>query len=264
MPRAHLDHRAGFLILVLLVLCGGRTAANPFDTYLERHPGSDPADLLEPVLGDSLERTLAVVFHPEAGFLPVASEWVAGRGPLAPSTDLSALRRHLDGDPEADAIVSFEQHCGAAGRPSSWIYADREGLRAFSLTPFEASCEAGSDLVEASDHEAMRTVGDRFFRPRRKGEFRYGPLRYETWDEAFAAPTRVATLAVLEAKLRASPDDAEARNRYAVALYAAGRRDEAIQQLERAAAERPDWSRPKRNLAIAFRQRRQPPERLAE
>ena len=100
----------------------------------------------------------------------------------------------------------------------------------------------------------MRVVGTQLFRPNQRGAFLYGPLRYERWDEAFAAPTEQAMLSVLAGGLRAARSSAGANNRYAVGLYAVGRRKEALEHLHRAAELAPKWDLPHANLAIAHRQ----------
>lgn len=259
-PLVNATGRITLCAALLLGLLSVATLAgsDPFDRYRAKHPGVEPVELLEPMLGEPLLRTLAVVFHPEAGFRPQDTWWIEEHGSLAPQRGLDALVTRLEGlepgRPDG-VIVAFRQACALQDGPSSWIYGGADGLRAFSLTPFDADCRAGDELVEASDHEAMRVVGVRLFRPRGRGAFRYGPLRYEVWDEAFAAPSSVAMLTVLEAKLRAAPDDPGARNRYAVALYAEGRRDEAIAVLRQAVATTPEWPRPALNLATALRQR---------
>lgn len=245
-------------LLLGWVLVAAPGGADPFDRYRAAHPEVEPVDLLEPTLGEPLLRTLAVVFHPEAGFRPQDTWWIEERGSLAPQRDLAALVKRLEalepGEPDG-VIVAFRQPCARQDGHSSWIYGGADGLRAFSLTPFDAVCRPDDELVEASDHDAMRIVGVRLFRPQARGAFRYGPLRYESWDEAFAAPSSVAMLTVLESELRAAPDDPGARNRYAVALYAEGRRDEAIAVLRQAVATTPDWPCPALNLATALRQR---------
>jgi hypothetical protein len=245
-------------LLLGVPLVAALAGSDPFDRYRAEHPEVEPVELLEPMLGESLLRTLAVVFHPEAGFRPQDTWWIEETGSLAPQRGLDALVNRLEGlepDRPDGVIIAFRQACARQDGHSSWIYGGADGLRAFSLTPFDADCRADDELVEASDHEAMRVVGVRLFRPQGRGAFRYGPLRYEVWDDAFAAPSSVAMLTVLESKLRAAPDDPGARNRYAVALYAEGRRDEAIAVLRQAVAATPDWSRPALNLATALRQR---------
>ena len=110
---------------------------------------------------------------------------------------------------------------------------------------------AADSPVEASDHAAMQRVGMAVFRPLRRGNFRYGPLAYQIWDDAFAAPTPVAMVARLETSAAARPADAHAHNRYAVGLFAVGHRDAAVEELGRAAELEPGWSLPHWNLAIA-------------
>jgi Flp pilus assembly protein TadD len=97
----------------------------------------------------------------------------------------------------------------------------------------------------------MRQVGQAVFRPLRRGNFRYGPLAYQTWDDAFAASNPAATTARLKTSAAARPGDAHAHNRLAVGLFAVGERDAAVEALRRAAELEPSWSLPHWNLAIA-------------
>ena len=106
-------------------------------------------------------------------------------------------------------------------------------------------------MVEASDHAVMQRVGQAVFRPLRRGNFRYGPLAYQIWDDAFAAPNPVTMVARLETTAAARPRDAHAYNRLAVGQFAVGERDAAVETLGRAAELEPDWSLPYWNLAIA-------------
>jgi tetratricopeptide (TPR) repeat protein len=101
----------------------------------------------------------------------------------------------------------------------------------------------------------MRRVGQAVFRPLRKGSFRYGPLAYQEWDDAFAAPTPVAMLSRLETSVTARADDAHAYNRLGVGLFAVGERERAVEALRRAAELAPGWSLPHRNLAAAHLRR---------
>ena len=106
-------------------------------------------------------------------------------------------------------------------------------------------------MVEASNHAVMQRVGQAVFRPLRRGNFRYGPLAYQIWDDAFAAPNPVTMVARLETSATARPGDAHAHNRLAVGLFAVGERDAAVEAHRRAAELEPGWSLPHRNLAIA-------------
>jgi Flp pilus assembly protein TadD len=58
-------------------------------------------------------------------------------------------------------------------------------------------------------------------------------------------------LSHLRADASARPGDAHAQNRLAVALFATGEREAAVEALRRAAEIEPSWSLPHRNLAVA-------------
>ena len=62
-----------------------------------------------------------------------------------------------------------------------------------------------------------------------------------------------AMLSMLEGGVRAARKSAGAHNRYAVGLYAFGRRGEAIEHLRKAGELSPRWPRPYANLEIIFR-----------
>jgi hypothetical protein len=232
-----------------------RTGADPFRAYLAAHPGTSEEDLLDVAPGDPLERVLAVVHHPDLGVDPVETslhriDGVAlepvPRGAEASADPLFlAVRQRCTREPEE----------GGTPRFTSWFLFRAGRLVAFCLQPFLPGCRRDEAQVEASQHEAMRQVGEAVFRGARVGEFHYGPLLYDEWHEAFAEPTPEAMLSRLESEATARPADAGAQNRLAVALWAVGERDRAIGLLERAAALAPAWSVPRRNLAVAWRQR---------
>ncbi len=156
-------------------------------------------------------------------------------------------------DKAGDWLITVTPVCPTVWKTRNWMYARGGELRAFRLTPYAANCEAGVDRIEASDHEAMARVGAQLFRPNQRGSFIYGALVYERWDEAFAAPTDEAMLSMLEGGVRAARESAGAHNRYAVGLYAFGRRKEAIEHLREAGELAPRWPRPYENLEIILR-----------
>jgi hypothetical protein len=223
-----------------------------------RLPDLEAADLLDVSLGDSLARVLAVVHNEAVGAQPtrVRILELSGHDPLEvpdPGRDAETSRRSF--------FVAVASACARPPRPGgapdfdSWFFLPANALAAWSLQTYTGDCRPEPPLVETSDHEAMRVVGDRFFRRVGRGRFPYGPLRYEDWDDAFAAPSRKAALSLLQARAVARPRDARAQNRLAVALYAAGERDGAIQALRRAAELDPAWDLPHRNLAVVHQHR---------
>ena len=212
-------------------------------------------DLIEVVTGDPLDRVLAVIHHPDLGLDPIAVDLFRIDGAAAIEVDV----RETLAEPASagDLFVAVRQRCRGGfpgpGEPAfgSWLYLSDGRLRAWSLQPFGADCRPEDPLVEASDHAVMRRVGQAVFRPLRRGIFRYGPLAYQQWDDAFAAPTPVAMISRLQTSVAARPGDAHAQNRLAVGLFAVGERDAAVEALRRAAELEPGWSLPHRNLAIA-------------
>jgi tetratricopeptide (TPR) repeat protein len=230
-----------------------------FRSYLEKHPGVAEDELIEVVAGDPLDRVLAVIHHPDLGLDPRGVDLFRIDGAAAIELELrGTLARPA---PAGDLFLAVRQRCherlAGAGEPSfsSWLYLPSGRLGAWSLQPFGAGCKPEDPMVEASDHAAMQRVGQAVFRPLRRGSFRYGPLAYQEWDDAFAAPTPVAMVSRLKASVAARPDDAHAHNRLAVALFAAGEREAALAALRRAAELEPGWSLPHRNLAIAHLRR---------
>jgi hypothetical protein len=249
--------RPAALMTALLLVAAA--PADPYQAFRAAHPEVGEDELLEVSSGDSLERVLAVLHHPDTGFGPVALElWRVDREG-ATSVALDAARAA----PAAGGLLAaLRQRCpqvdGAAAPPfTSWFYLEEDRLAAWSLQPFGPECQREPALVEASDHRVMRIVGERLFRRARRGELRYGPLAYEEWSDAFAEPTRSAMLSRLQVDASERPDDPHAQLRLAVGLYAVGERAGAVAALERAAALAPGWALPPRNLAVVHRQRGQ-------
>ena len=227
-------------------------AFDPYAEYLALHPEESEDSLLDPNLGDSIERALAVLYHPQAGFSPHRLAFRSTE-PGSPALDLAGFWSLPSEAKSGSWLIRVTPTCPTRWQIRSWMYVRAGELRAYRLTPYAPNCEPGVDLVETSDHEAMAVVGTQLFRPNQRGSFVYGALHYERWDEAFAAPTDEAMLSMLEAGVRAARNSAGARNRFAVGLYAFGRRDDAIEQLRKAAELSPRWARPLENLAVVLR-----------
>lgn len=245
----------------LVLLWAARSVADPFAAFLAANPDAAEEDLLDVAVGDPLDRALAVVYHPALGMDAVeAPVFVVDGGRLVPDADDAATGRGASAT--ALRFVAVRQRCtpdpapGASGPAfSSWLLLRGGGLVGWSLQPFREGCLPDAPLYEASSHADLRAIGEAVFRHVRVGAMRYGALRYETWDEAFAAPTRTAMLSRLEAAAAARPDDAGAWNRLAVGLHATGDRERAVALLTRAAELAPDWPLPLRNLEVVWRQR---------
>ncbi len=248
--------RAGLALAVLLLTAA--SASDPYQRYRAAHPGEGEEDLFEVAAGDSLDRVLAVVHHPELGVDPEQVAFYRIDGPaLLP----------LPGPPEAASdgagplFVAVRQRCTpsleGAHAPvfSSWFLLRDGALTAWSLQPYDPACRPEAPQFQAEDHADMRLVGGVVFRRSGVGPFRYGALQYRTWDDAFSAPTREGMLSRLEAAHRARPDDPGALNRLAVGLYAAGERDRALELLRRATERAPASPVPLRNLVVALRHR---------
>jgi len=246
---------AGLVVVLVLgsTVCLADDAWDPYADYLADHPEESEESLLEPNPGDSIRRVLAVLYHPETNFNPQRLSFRSSQ-PGAPALDLAAYMSLATDAQQRDWLVSITPSCPTAWPLHSWLYAVEGQLLAFRLTAYRADCRPELDLIETSDHKAMRVVGARLFRSNQRGSFLYGPLRYERWDEAFAAPTEQAMLSILAGGFRAARRSAGANNRYAVGLYAVGRRKEALVRLHRAAELAPKWALPHANLAIAYRQ----------
>jgi len=163
--------------------------------------------------------------------------------------------------PLATYLVDITQKCDSPvvseeGKAfTSWFYLPGGQLAAWDVQTYGPGCRLEPRLFETSDHEAMRSVGRALFRPAGRGRFRYGALRYRSWDDAFGAPTREATLSLLRKQGLEQPTSARAQNDLAVGLYAAGQRDAAIETLGHAAQLASEWDLPHENLALALRER---------
>lgn len=264
------------LALVVLATCASVTAtaddgsaSDPLEIYLTSHPGTRGEDLIEIDLGDPIDRVLAVVHNPESG---LATEGVRV-AELAGGVQADRAPEELAGVAGAGMAGSFlvliTQDCDERQppprvRPASWLLLRSNRVAAYDVVVYGPGCSTAEERFETSDHAAMRIVGEEWFRKLGRGRFRYGALRYDTWDDAFAAPTREATLSILGAHAAASPDDALVQNRLAVALHAQGERDAAFERLQRATRLDPGATDPHRNLAWIYRQRGQKEEALRE
>jgi len=244
------------LLLASAIALAASAEQDFFRGYLANHPGVAEDDLIEVVAGDPLDRVLAVIHHPDLGLDPIAVDLFRIDGAAAIEIDLrETLARPASA---GDLFIAVWQRCRGGfpgpGEPafSSWLYLPAGRLSAWSLQPFGDRCRPEDPMVEASDHAVMQRVGQAVFRPLRRGHFRYGPLAYQEWDDAFAAPTPAAMISRLETSVAARPGDAHVHNRLAVGLFAVGERDRAMQALRGAAELEPGWSLPQRNLAIAY------------
>jgi hypothetical protein len=250
-----LPQRVAALLLASAITLGASGEESFFRRYLEDHPGVAEDELIGVAAGDSTDRVLAVVHHPDLGVDPLAVDLFGIEGAGAVELDLEEILSERS--PAGDLFIAVRQRCRGGfpgpGEPAfgSWLYLPAGRLSAWSLQPFGAGCRPEDPMVEASDHAAMRRVGQAVFRPLRRGSFRYGPLAYQEWDDAFAAPTPGAMISLLRTSVAARPRDAHAHNRLAVGLFAGGERDLAVEALRRAGALEPGWSLPHRNLAIA-------------
>jgi len=211
--------------------------------------------------GDDLQHILAFLRHPESGIgasrLRVQTLSPTGATPLPPESFAPGKNAF----PSATYLVDITQKCDSSvvseeGKAfTSWFYLPDGQLAAWDVQTYGPGCRIEPRLFEASDHEALRSVGRALFRPAGQGRFRYGALRYRTWDDAFGAPTREATLSLLRKQGLEQPNSARAQNDLAVGLYAAGQRDTAIETLGHAAQLAPEWDLPHENLALALRER---------
>ncbi len=237
-------------------LCAALAVLAPAAHATERTTPAPEIDDLAP--GDDLQRVLSFLRHPESG---VGRARVRVR--VLTADGVRELR--LDGTgavPPADAyLVDLTQECdnrsASTGEApfTSWLFLPGNRLAAWDVQVYAPDCQPEPRLFEASDHDVMRRVGQTLFRPARSGRFRYGTLVYTQWDDAFAAPTREATLSLLKKRALEHPGSGRAQNALAVGLYAAGERDAALAALARAVQLAPDWDVPHDNLAIAHRQR---------
>lgn len=254
-PREDHHRRLVALLLASAIALAAAAEDDFFRSYLAGHPGVAEDDLIEVVAGDFLDRVLAVIHHPDLGVDPLGVDLFRIDGATAIEIDLRQTLARPGGG--GDLFVAVRQRC-REGFPgpgeaafTSWLFLPAGRLTAWSLQPFGADCRPEDPWVEASDHAVMRQVGMAVFRPLRRGNFRYGPLAYQNWDDAFVAPTPVSMTSRLETSAATRPGDARVHNRLAVALFAVGERDAAVEALRRAAKLEPGWSLPHRNLAIA-------------
>jgi tetratricopeptide (TPR) repeat protein len=233
---------------------------NPLRRFLDDNPGTRGEELIDVVPRDSIDRVLAFVHNPDSGVAVSAlrvSELVGG---VAMERSVADLAGRAGAEARGSYLVLVTQDCDGRQapprmQPGSWLFLRQNRLAAWDVVSYGPDCRPLEERVEASDHDAMRVVGEALFRRQGRGRFRYGALRYDDWDEAFVAPTREATLSLLRARAAASPADASVQNHLAVALYAAGDREAAAQRLARASALDPSAPDPHRNLAIVHRQR---------
>jgi len=258
-PQRNIQKRVAGILIASAIALASSGEEEFFRAYLEKHPRVAEDELIEVAAGDPPDRVLAVIHHPDLGVDPLAVDPCRIDGTSTVELDV----REMLAEPATvgDLFIAVRQHCSGGfagpGEPAfgSWLYLPEGQLSAWSLQPFGADCRPEEPLVEASDHDVMRQVGQAVFRPLRRGSFRYGPLSYHEWDDAFAAPTPVAMISHLQTSVTAGPDDPHAHNRLAVGLFAIGERDAAVAALHRAAELEPGWSLPHRNLAIAHRHR---------
>ncbi|HVP31326.1 MAG TPA: hypothetical protein VMW35_19425 [Myxococcota bacterium] len=245
------------LLLAGLVGAAPARAADPWQSYLSAHPRLAEEDLLGVSAGDDLARVLAVLYNPDAGFGPKRVRVRAlGRGgarELAPDAAIAPGGAPSDGA----LLVDVTQACDAAAASrengfTSWLYLRQDRLVAWDLQGYGPGCRPEPRTFAALDHDAMREVGDRLFRPAGRGPFRYGVLAYDEWDDAFAAPTRAAMLTLLQQQVDADPRDARRQQHLAVGLQANGERRGARRALERAAELDPTWRLPLENLVAVL------------
>jgi hypothetical protein len=248
------------LFLGIATAAGEPAERDPLRAFLEDNPGTHGEELIDFGLGDSVDRVLAVVHNPESGLATRAVGILDVSG--SASIDLGVAG--LTGRPGAEARGSYllfvTQDCDDRQplprmRPGGWLYLSGNRLAAFDVVSYGPDCRVAEERFETSSHDAMRVVGERLYRRLGRGRFRYGALRYDTWDDAFAAPTREATLSLLRGHAAAAPDDPAVQNRFAVGLYASGDREGASQRLLRAEHLDPAARDPHRNLAHVYRQR---------
>jgi hypothetical protein len=242
--------------LALVLVAGAASASDPYQAYRAAHPGLAEEDLLDVERGDDLARVLAVLHNPDAGVGPQRLRVrELGRGG-GRSLDVASLLVPGAAPAKGVVLVDLKQACdksttGDTGF-TSWLYLRDDRLVAWDLETYGPACRPAPRSAEALDHDALRDVGATLFRPAGRGAFRYGVLAYDEWDDAFAAPTRTATLSLLQQEADAAPADARAQQRLAVGLQAAGDRERARRALERAAALDPAWRMPVENLVTVL------------
>ncbi len=256
--------RAAFLGLGLLL--GVTTAVaepadrDPLRAFLEDNPGTRGEELIDFALGDSIDRVLAVAHNPESGLAARAVGILDVSGSAAIDRSVAAFVGGAGASARGSYLLLLTQDCDDRQppprmRPGGWLYLSGNQLAAFDVVSYGPDCRAAEERFETSSHDAMRVVGEQLFRRVGRGRFRYGALRYDTWDDAFAAPTREATLSLLRGHAAAAPEDSSVQNRFAVGLYASGDPEAASQRLLRAEQLDPTARDPHRNLAHVYRQR---------
>jgi len=246
---------AAALALSLAAGADAAGAADPWKVYQDRHPGLAEEDLLDVARGDDLPRVLAILHNPDAGFGPtrVRVRDLGGGRVLAQDDVLAPNAAPATGPVLVDVTQSCDTEGAARGTGfTSWIFLRDDRVVAWDLQSYGAACRPEPRSFDALDHAAMREVGVALFRPAERGPFRYGVLAYDEWDDAFAAPTRTATLSLLQQRADASPGDARAQQRLAVGLQAASDREGARRALERAADLDPTWRLPLENLVALY------------
>ena len=254
--------RATLALVVLLAgaVARGAEAPDALAAYLEDNPGMRGEELIDVAAGDSVDRVLAVLGNPESGIAVRTLRVSEIDGSAGTERSPAALAGRAGAAERGSFLVLLTQDCDDREppprmRPGSWLFLRANRLVAWDLAVYGDGCRTREERFEASDHDAMRVVGEALFRGIGRGRFRYGALRYDTFDPAFVAPTREATLSLLRARAAAAPSDAAAQNRLAVALYAAADREAALRRLERAVELDPAAADPHRNLATIYRQR---------
>lgn len=263
--------RSALLALALIGVLAAPARADdppgpdPLAAFLEANPGVRGEDLVVVASGDRVDRVLAVLHNPESGLAAQGVRVVALDGNVQTDRGPEELAGPAGASASETFLVLVTQECDDRQppprmRPGGWLLLRANRLAAWDVPVYGPDCRVQGEQVEASDHEAMRQVGEAHFRRLGRGRFRYGTLRYDAWDDAFAAPTREATLSLLRAHAVAAPEDGAAQNRLAVALYAAGERDAALERLRRASRLQARGADAHRNLAAVYRQRGQKDE----
>jgi hypothetical protein len=248
------------LFLSVAGAAGEPAEPDPLRAFLEDNPGTHGEELIDFALGDSVDRVLAVVHNPESGLTTRAVGILDVIGNAAVDRSLATLAGRSGAEARGSYLVLVTQDCDDRQapprmRPGGWLYLSANRLAAFDVVSYGPNCRVAEERFETSSHDAMRVVGERLYRPLGRGRFRYGALRYDSWDDAFAAPTREATLSLLRGHAAGAPDDPSVQNRFAVGLYASGDREGASQRLLRAEHLDPSAPDPHWNLAHVYRQR---------
>lgn len=252
-----------WLLAVCLAPAGAfadRPPPDPLHAYLAANPSVRGEELIDVSAGDGVDRVLAVIHNPDSGLVLRALRVSEIRGGVALERSPEELAGAAGQASQASFLILVTQSCDDRQPrprmlPGSWIFLRENALVAFDVVRYAPDCRITEERSLAADHDALRVVGEQLFRKLGRGRFRYGALQYDVWDDAFAAPTREATLSLLRARAASDPDDGSVQNRLAVALHAAGERDAAFERLQRAAALDPGAAAPHRNLAAVHRQR---------